>query len=120
MREKFRRKIDNCTISNTTYTMAECAKSIVERAKKITEDPDRKQRLEVSECVMCHTSGRVGGSMSTTVLCAFCDKELHFGSTCVDVCCLDCAKQYNLCKHCGSDIDLKQRRKMRVFTPVTT
>lgn len=37
----------------------------------------------------------------------------------VDVLCVDCARRAQLCKHCGADIDLKNRRKRTLPTEDT-
>ena len=79
--------------------------------RKVDEDPDRKERLAAMECVLCWKSSRIGGAAITPAHCAFCGLEMVHGSTNVDAMCLSCAKHAGLCKHCGADIDLKNRRK---------
>lgn len=111
MREPYKPNVDNLGISNRTYTQRYYADEIVKRAAIIAGDTKRTERLAKCECVLCFTSGRVGGAMCTTTICGLCDEVLHFGSTCTDVLCPECAKKHGLCKHCGGDIDLKQRRK---------
>ena len=115
MREPYKAVITDATISNATYTHNTYLDAMLERAEQLSEDAQRKQRREAGFCRLCYPgygAGRIGGAMSTIVLCGLCDKELHFGSTCVDKLCADCAKAHGLCKHCGADIDLKQRRKL--------
>lgn len=120
MREPYKSKVDACSVENATYRQQYYRDSTVKRAQQMTEDPDMVKRLEACECVVCHTgygSGRIGGAMITTRLCGVCDAEMRFCSTCTDAVCLSCAKRLGLCKHCGGDIDLKQRRKKRDFSP---
>lgn len=75
-------------------------------------DPAKKARLEKQECVACFYSGsRIGGATVTTRQCGLCDESLLSGNTNVDVLCVGCARRAQLCRHCGADIDLKNRRK---------
>jgi hypothetical protein len=118
MREPRKAKIDLVSICNRTYTQKTYFESYVDRGQKMFYDADRKARLEECCCVMCYVpygAGRIGGCAMTSVECAFCDTVKMFGSTCTDVLCVPCAKKNGLCKHCGADIDLKQRRKKRPF-----
>lgn len=118
MREIRKSKIDAVSITNRTYVQKCCADSIIERANMMQQDHERIERLAKSECVVCYVpygSGRAGGAMCTSQECAFCDTVLHSGNTCIDVLCIPCAKANGLCKHCGADVDLKQRRKRRAF-----
>lgn len=112
MRELYKRKISNGAIINATLSAKEYADSLIEKAKMIAEDPDRKERLEACECPVCWKNGRIGGSVCTPVICATCDTVLYSGNTCVDAMCLQCAKKIGVCKRCCADLDLKQRRKL--------
>lgn len=87
--------------------------SILERADRLKKDPEKKKRLSESLCKCCYyvDTMRVGGATITQIDCGICDKEMSFSNTCVDVICPECAKKHELCKHCGADIDLKNRRK---------
>lgn len=82
-----------------------------EQLALIDSDPHRKERLAVQECMMCYKSSRIGGVTFTFRQCAHCEEILNSGNTNVDVLCQGCAKKAQLCKHCGADIDLKNRRK---------
>lgn len=82
------------------------------RLRQANEDVDRKKRLAAGECVMCHYDrSRIGCAVCTSVQCAFCDEVLYSGSSNIDLMCTACAVKAGLCKHCGADIDLKNRRK---------
>jgi hypothetical protein len=83
---------------------------ILNRAKTLQEDAEKKKRLATGECVVCFYSSRIGGSAITESSCQNCKKEMIFGSTCIDKLCSECAGKENLCKYCGADIDLKIRR----------
>ena len=88
------------------------ARSRLELARKMTEDPEQDQRKQRQECVVCYSSKRVGGARTTQVECAYCDKVLTFASTSTDAMCIDCARERRLCKRCGADIELRNRRKI--------
>ena len=106
-------KIDLDSVNNSTYRANYRKKSILEQAEQLTNDPEKEKRMEKHQCPICfYVSGRPGGSACSSRTCAFCEKELSSGNTCVDVLCIDCAKNYNLCVYCGGDVHLKSRRKL--------
>lgn len=87
----------------------------VERLKdlqKIIEDPERKERLENQECQLCHYDRKIGGAAMTSAECGLCETTVHSGNTNIDRLCKACAISHNLCKHCGADMDYKNRRKL--------
>lgn len=100
------------TFQANTYNTKEAYLHIIERAAKLLADPESIKRIEASECVVCFYSSKIGGAVMTNQECGICDKTMHFSSTATDNFCLDCAVKYNLCKHCGGDIDMKYRRKV--------
>ena len=76
------------------------------------EDPQREKRLEESLCTGCfYEKSRIGGAAITFRQCAFCTEMLNSGNTNIDIMCRDCAKAAGLCRHCGCDIDMKNRRQ---------
>lgn len=90
--------------------------STIKQAAQFLLDPEKKQRLAEQECMWCwYGSGRIGGSAMTTRPCAFCEKEMMHGSTCVDAACIDCARLHELCKHCGGDIGTRINRRSFKF-----
>lgn len=103
---------DNSRVANQTWVQRSHADAIIARAKTITEDSGRQFRLEVQECPICWENGKVGGTACTTKECDLCGVEMRFGNTCYDRLCLTCAKSIGVCRHCGADIDLKQRKKL--------
>ncbi len=115
-----KQNINNVTITDATYWMAERIKSTNELSMKYKNDTDIQIRHKKQECPVCYYNpDRIGGAAITTGVCGLCEAEKIFANTCVDVLCLDCAKKHNLCHHCGGDIDCKARRKQR-FTPKPT
>lgn len=86
---------------------------------KVDDDPEKAKRLAQAECPLCYyEKSRIGAAVCTQVQCAFCDKKLSSGNSCVDKMCLACAVKAGLCKHCGADVNLKNRRKREL--PVAT
>ena len=106
-----RRKIDMATIAWDNQRHKDHIEHYRKMLYKADNDPDRKARLEKSECIFCYGGSRIGGAAMTRAQCAFCDRILNSGNTAIDVCCIDCAKVANICKHCGCDIDFKNARK---------
>jgi hypothetical protein len=107
-------KIDRCIIHNASYQSKNYVKKYIELGEKLKTDPDKKNRLDVHECMSCFYifHGRVGGSMMTDAECGICGKIMHFSNTCVDKLCDECANKYQLCKRCGSDIQARVRRNV--------
>lgn len=109
-----RKKCDNATIEFATYSAKSRIFKTIELANKYKIDPRKKERHDSQLCPVCfYNKSRIGGAAMTQIQCAECEEELSFSNTNVDVMCKNCAKQYNLCKHCGGDIDAKKRRKQR-------
>lgn len=107
-----RRNINPATILSATCGNKERVAWYRETVAKVDTDPEKAKRIASQQCAFCYyASGRIGGAAMTSVQCGLCDKDLLFGNTCVDVLCPECAKTSSLCKHCGSDIDMKERRK---------
>ena len=83
------------------------------RLEDFDRDSDKKARLEAQECKYCWyiNTQRLGGAAITNTNCSVCGKEMVFGSTNVDKVCKECAKEHELCKHCGTDLNMRVRRK---------
>lgn len=58
-----------------------------------------------SECRSCYYTNRIAFDIISFSRCKNCGKDLYFGSSDIDKYCLDCAKEKNVCKHCGKEID---------------
>ena len=111
-------KIDRASIERTTNEVASYVRALIERAEAMKDDDDRRNRLDVSECVYCYApygAGRQGGTKTTQLECGLCSTIIYSGTTNCDVLCVECARKNGLCKHCGADVDLKVRRKKRAF-----
>jgi hypothetical protein len=86
--------------------------SLLREADDIRSDRLKKERLEKSECKICfYVTGRIGGSAMTQRPCGICGKDEWYGSTCTDALCINCAKEHELCKYCGADRELRERRR---------
>ncbi len=108
MRDPIKQKVDLCfVLKQTAWNQA-----YLDHHTKVVEDKQKKGRQEKQECRICFYGMKAGGSVSTSALCGLCDKEMRFGSTCVDVLCKECAKEHRLCHHCGGDVEMKDRRKL--------
>lgn len=83
----------------------------VEMAKKLTEDPDKKRRLEYQRCCSCHYIPRMAGAAMTSQPCACCGKDQMNGSTNTAALCPECAKKHKLCMQCGGDIEMREGRR---------
>jgi hypothetical protein len=100
-------KMDVATMKLKTNLSKQSVDGVIKRAKLLTEDPDKKERLNQSECISCFYMTGMAGQAFTTRPCMCCGKDMMFGSTSTDVLCIDCAKEHKLCKHCGGDIGMK-------------
>lgn len=106
--------------SESIYFATELAKGqlewIIDLAKLLKEDPHKIERRKKALCKPCfYNRSRIGGAAMTFQPCGICGEEMPFGNTVTDSCCTKCALENNLCKHCGGDIEMRQRRKPRAF-----
>jgi hypothetical protein len=110
---KIKRNIDFYKVINRTSINKERVNNVISFAEKFKNDPDKKERLDKQECLVCfYQDKRAGGAAMVDTECGYCKKPMTFSSTCVDVLCHDCAVKLGLCHHCGADINLENRRKL--------
>lgn len=107
--------IDSISILHANDRAKDMIRHVRKLYEKYTNDPYKQERIEASECIVCFKSDRIGGAAMTNIPCGLCVKVMGFSSTNVDYICIDCARKNNLCKHCGADMELKDRRKLRPF-----
>lgn len=114
LREPRKQKIDRVSIERKNSFNKHHIQSTRERlaafdSYKVNKDTDL--------CGYCAVfmPDRIGGSVMTTVCCAVCEKDMMFSNTNTDVLCSECAIENQLCKHCGGDVELKNRRSKRDF-----
>ena len=85
--------------------------NLLDRANKIQNDTDKELRLEHQLCKACFYFTGIGGAAMTNRECAGCGKDQLYGSTNTDALCMDCATKHSLCKHCGSDLEMREGRR---------
>jgi len=110
-------KIDTANIRWANYASLDQKRLIIEAGIKLASDPEKKERKKNSLCPICHywKNSRIGGAAITFKPCGICEKEMCFSSTCTDKICPECALENQLCKQCGADIDLINRKNERPF-----
>ena len=101
------KRINLITVLNATAT----ARGYRESCRKVVEDPERAERLAKPECVLCHYYFSHAGVGIKKDECGLCGKEMR-GSSNMDLLCPECAREHRLCRHCGADLELKNRRKL--------
>jgi len=84
---------------------------LIERATDMKGDRRKKERKKRNYCRWCFYTPRMGGQSCTNQPCGMCGEIQHYGSTDTDALCLACAKKYDLCKHCGGDVEMRVRRR---------
>lgn len=109
-----KKTIDLSLVLSANHFARESVDGCASRALAALSDPKRKERLEKPECICCFyiRTPRIGGAAMTTQPCGKCEQNMMFGSTSTDMLCPDCAKKLKLCRHCGADLNLKDRRKI--------
>lgn len=97
---------------NATCLSAMYVDETLKRVTALQNDSEQEQRLRAHFCKSCfYVLSAIGGAAMTTQPCACCGKDQLYGSTYTDALCLDCAKEHTLCKHCGGDLDMRERRR---------
>ena len=109
--QQYQRKLTLRNVQWHTSSQRRRVEETTRRAQLYATDPYRSLRRDASKCLVCYygESG-IGGAAITTTNCRACNTEIVFGSTNTDALCETCAKHLRLCRHCGSDLDLKTRR----------
>lgn len=89
----------------SSFTSEFIRKSEQKLERNLRTDPTRDERLRMQQCKKCFYTTSFGGAAITVSKCDNCGKEMTFGSTNVDVFCMDCAIKLNACVHCGNDMN---------------
>lgn len=111
-----KKAIDEDSIYFATELAKNGSKRIMNLAESLKEDPRKSERRKNALCKLCFYNGsRIGGAAMTFQPCGICGEDMCFGNTATDSVCPECAFQNDLCKHCGGDIEMRQRRKPRAF-----
>lgn len=99
---RYKQKLDT---KFRTFSNKNRMKRTIDLAKKFQEDPEKENRFKENQCKFCYyVTDRVGGDALTEVECAGCNAIIFSSNTDVDVLCLPCAINLNLCKHCGAEL----------------
>lgn len=101
------------TIDFATQIASTGAHDIMRQAEALREDKRKAERHEICHCQMCfpgYIGARAGASVTTKRECALCNTELLSPSSYVPMLCIPCATINKLCRMCGGDIDMKNRR----------
>lgn len=100
------------SLKSTTSLARRRLSDYVERARKAEEDTDKQQRLEATLCKVCwYLRDGIGGAAITNRPCGLCLADQRFSSTDTNLLCSNCAQAHELCKCCGADLHLRQRRQ---------
>ena len=89
---------------------SETNKSFISTTRKNLNkyDTDTKQpkRLKLQKCKYCYyMSNKISLQAFTTFICKNCSDEIIHHNSNVDKYCMDCAKELNICCHCGAGMD---------------
>lgn len=109
--------LNRANVAMATGRAKRHVEDVLESAKKLSQDSEKKERLQESLCPCCYylRKARMGGARITHKDCAECEREMVFSSTATDLLCIDCAKENKLCLRCGADLELKERRNPYPF-----
>lgn len=106
------KKIDRVSITRRSQESRDLMEDVILKSERVSNDPDKKDRLEKCQCKSCYyLRGRIGGAAITNKPCDMCKEEQMFSSTCTDALCTKCAKDNDLCKFCGGDLHMRVRRR---------
>jgi hypothetical protein len=116
-REPRKSTVDKASIYRATDTAKSRINDLRKKLEDADKDVDKKERLDKSLCKHCHYiyNSRMGGAMMTNRECGICKEPQNYSSTATDPLCTPCAKDNDLCKRCGGDINIKHIRKERPF-----
>jgi|SRR5699024_7370495 len=105
------KKMDIVNMIRATEDAKARVKGWLDLAEQVASDTRKAERLSRQECKGCFYASRFGGAAITRRACMSCGEDQMYGSTATDVLCIECAKQHDLCAHCGGDIKMRVRRK---------
>ena len=111
--ERFYRPITPYEMIRNTSQSLKQVEHILELAGKFAMDMQKTDRTgeKNNKCICCFYSSRIAGAAITISHCGICGEKLMAGSTDTNRLCLACAKEHDLCEHCGGDVNLKPNRK---------
>jgi hypothetical protein len=100
-------------IDKATLTAIREGDKLIQLAEDFQKDSEKTKRLDQQTCKRCFylRRGTLVMQAITEQSCGICDEEQHYSNSHTDVICKVCAKENDLCAHCGSDINLTQLKK---------
>ena len=77
------------------------------KLKNYEDDKDKEKREKNYLCKWCYyiDVDKIVMNVLTTQICRRCAKPDFSANSDVDMYCIECAKELNVCKHCGSIMD---------------
>lgn len=105
-------KIDRVSVERATTFARSWRDDALKKAGKLELDTEAPERIKQQLCQTCYylKKGGIAGQAITMQPCGVCNENQTYSSTATDVLCMGCARVYELCKKCGADIHLKNRR----------
>jgi hypothetical protein len=105
--------MDVVAFVRATSQANETAESVQRRVDRYNADEDRDQRVAESTCKTCwyHRRNRMCTSSYTKWLCGVCMREYMHHNGCVPTVCKTCAEDHALCRDCGGDLRMRERRR---------
>lgn len=98
-----------------TYDIKNRVIEYIKKAEKYQTDPDKVKRVNTQKCIYCYYTPSIAGQAFTTSKCKICNNDILNSTTNYDMICINCAKEHSLCKKCGSDLELRTKRKKFKF-----
>jgi hypothetical protein len=105
-------RIDRSYMTHKSSMAAARVADAMKLARDLEADAEKQRRLKALECKACFYFSRIGGAAITEQPCAACAKPQVYANTNTDILCRECASEHKLCKHCGGDIDMRERRRL--------
>lgn len=73
---------------------------------KIDNDLDKEKRVEIQVCKVCrYDESKMALQAFMNANCGFCEVDMMFPSSNIDILCQRCAVMNDACKHCGGEMD---------------
>lgn len=98
---------DSSIKDNKTYYNKKHVEKLKSKLNDYDKDPHKFIRQGEMICRHCYyiENDRIAGQAFCTKNCSNCGKEMNFATTDTDELCIQCAKELNVCKHCGGKMD---------------
>lgn len=81
--------------------------------EQLDKDSARAARIHARVCPVCYyLVHRMSGQGFTEWFCKSCGVQNLHHTTAVPMYCIPCSKRFGVCVRCGSDLELRNRRKL--------